>query len=74
MYINFPRYNISLVRALFPTTYITTQFKSASEIESFISSDLLQSIRPLIEVEYSFLEQISDILRKVVSGEALSDS
>lgn len=35
---------------------------------------MLDLISPLVRDEFHFLEQISDVLRRVVSGEALSDS
>ena len=45
-----------------------------SEIELFETVTLFPLVAPLIDDECHFLEQLSDILKRSVSGEALSDS
>lgn len=49
-------------------------FKSPSDLEQFVSSTLLELISPLAADELHFLEDLADILRRIVTGEALSDS
>jgi hypothetical protein len=45
-----------------------------TEIELFVTETLFPLVAPLIDDECHFLEQLSDILKRSVSGEALSDS
>lgn len=74
MYLNFPRLNTSPIRACFPSQLLAHQFKSTQDLDQFVSTTLRGLIAPLIEAECHFLEQVSEILRRIVSGEALSDS
>jgi hypothetical protein len=75
MFINFPKYNTSQIRACFsPQVTLAHQFKSTYEIDSFVATTLLELITPLSDDEFHFLEQISEILRRIISGEVLSDS
>jgi hypothetical protein len=75
MFINFPRFNTSQIRAAFsPQLNLAHQFKSTQEMDAFVSTTLYDLIVPLIDDEFYFLEQISEILRRIVTGEALSDS
>lgn len=75
MYINFPKYNLQQIKALFSAwKSVTSQFKTPAELDNFVAQTLYSQIQLLIEDEFHFLEQLCDVLRRTVSGKALSDS
>ena len=80
MYINFPRHNLDQLKALLEAEHSRTsrvsnlphetQMRALRDLES----EVVKTLGPLFDDEYAFYEQLSDILKRSILGETLSDS
>ena len=66
---------MTAVKALLPSQIsVAHKFSSTDDLENFVTKELYVELEPLFTDEIQFLEQLSDVLRRSVSGEVLSDS
>ena len=70
LFVNFP--DLSLPNLNKSITEIDQM--SVTQVEAFVANEFLTALKPIFENEHAFLMNLSDCLKRTVSGESLSDS